>query len=171
MDIMSQRPDSLGNRGKALLPKDIYRDSPENTKVNQSRTTTQRRLILFENNILDPMKAILNMPMCLNSQGKLRSSFGERANIKHFLLKRLLLSNPSSFYLNNPLNSNPDWIDPFCRSQYTNTALDLSAMTRIGLNICINLNSLLKLSVQFLKEQREDAPKPDLDSASQPELA
>jgi hypothetical protein len=62
MDIVSKEPDSLGNRGKTLFPKDIHRNSPEDTKVNQSRTTTQRRFILFEDNIFDPMKAILNMP-------------------------------------------------------------------------------------------------------------
>ena len=50
-------------------------------------TTTQRRFILFENNIFDLMKAILNMPMYSNSLGKLSSIFGHRANIKHFLLK------------------------------------------------------------------------------------
>jgi hypothetical protein len=150
MDIVSKKPDSLGDGGKALFPKDIHRDSPENPKVNQSRTTTQRRLILFEDNIFDPMKTILHMPVCSNSLGKLSRIFGERAKIKHFFLKRLSLSNPSSFYLDNSLNSDPDWIDSFCRCQNTNTSLDLSAMTRVGLNICIHFNCLFKLSVQFL---------------------
>jgi hypothetical protein len=76
MDIMSNRPDALGNRGKALLAKDIHRDSSQNTKVNQSITTTQRRFILLENNIFHPMKAILNLPVRSNSLGKLSSSFG-----------------------------------------------------------------------------------------------
>ncbi len=70
MDIMGDRANVLGNRGKPRPPQQIHDYRADNGKVHQRMPITHRSGILLQHHIFGPMQAIFNVSVLTDALGK-----------------------------------------------------------------------------------------------------
>lgn len=108
---MSQMANAFGDGGKAMQPKQIEGNRPDDRKICRSIAVTQRGGILSKDNIFRVMQAILNVPMVANAMSEFVCIGGAGTDVKHRFMSEIPTSNASALNPNQSLDSDPGGIE------------------------------------------------------------
>ncbi len=90
-----------------MLPKEIERHRADKGEIHWGIAITQRREILFQDHIFDPMEAIFNVPMLPHVLSKACGIQRERTDLEHRFAEGLVRSGAHPFHANDSLHTDP----------------------------------------------------------------
>jgi hypothetical protein len=100
VNIMGEKSLSDCNGSMTISPEYVESDGSQDGEICRGMTQTYFGIILFENYVFNPVKAIFNTPMTANTTSKFLCGLNQATNVTNYFMIRFTASCSGSFNSN-----------------------------------------------------------------------